>query len=68
MGTEQQPFMIVLATDKEGKFPTCVKTALIDKDNKVNINSVFENKVNMSLGGVVNTDGEKHFFRLEQFI
>lgn len=65
MGTAQQSFLVILATDKEGRYPTYAKTALIEKDNKANIDAVFEKKVKMGPDRVLNTDGKTTFSNLK---
>ncbi len=65
MGTEQQPFLVILSTKKSNSIPLYVKIGLIDKDNKENINRIFQKKVNIEQGGVLTTDGKTTFSDLK---
>lgn len=64
MSTEQQPFLAVLSTDKEGKYPKFIKLCFIPKDNSHYMNHFIEKKCKLSMDRTLNTDGKSTFFDL----
>lgn len=58
MGTEKQPFLIVLSTERENQYPQYVKMQEIEKDQSDLIMKYFERNVNMTKEAKLNTDGK----------
>lgn len=58
LGTEKQPFLIVLSTERENEYPKYVKMREITVDNGTAISEFFNTYVKMSNDRVLNTDGK----------
>ena len=68
MATEQQPVLVILATDRENEYPKSIKLCPIPVDNKNFIGKFFRMKVKMSKNRILNTDGKTTFGELENEI
>ena len=58
MATEKQPYLIVLSTGQDNRYPEYVKAKPVAVDNSTNVNEMFESCVKMSPDRVLNTDGK----------
>lgn len=58
MATDQQPFLVVLSTDKENKYPSFIKLTPIPVDNKSYIENFMTKRVELSKDRTLNTDGK----------
>ena len=66
LGTDKQPFLIVLATQQENQYPSYVKIKEIDKDTGMIIKDFFEQNVVLSLDKKLNTDGKSTYNILKE--
>ena len=58
MGTDKQPFLIVLSTGRENEYPKYIKMQEIEKDRSDLIEGFFDKNVKMSEDRKLNTDGK----------
>lgn len=68
LGTDQQPVLFILGTNREGNYPNYLKTSLISVDNKDNINRVFQRKTDLNQDCVLHTDGKTTFSDLDNLL
>lgn len=66
MGTEKQPFLIVLATRAEGEYPTFVKLKEIESDRGDIIKGFFDEYVVTGNKRLLNTDGKTTYNVLKE--
>ncbi len=59
--TEQQPFLMVLSTNGENKYPQYIKLHPIPVDNKFHIDNIITKSVKLSKKRKMNTDGKTTF-------
>ena len=60
-GTEQQPFLVVLSTDKENSYPKYIKLHVIPVDNSDFMSKVISKSIKLSPERTLNTDGKRTF-------
>lgn len=58
MGTEKQPFLVVLSTDADNKYPTFLKMKPVKSDTGEEIFKMFNNSVILGKERLLNTDGK----------
>lgn len=63
-GTEQQPFLIVLSTARENRYPEFIKLHLIPVDNANYMTKIIEKSIVLSKERTLNTDGKTTFASL----
>jgi len=61
MGTTKQPFLAILSTGEENKYPHYVKLYPMPVDSGANIKPFFQEGVEMSKDRILNTDGKTTF-------
>ena len=61
MASEQQPFLVILSTDQDNKYPRFIKLCAIPKDNGKYIENFMEKRIKLSKDRVLNTDGKTTF-------
>lgn len=68
VATEQQPFLVILSTDKENKYPGFIKLFPVSGDNSSNIERFIIKSIVMSQERILNTDGKTTFYTLKDRI
>lgn len=68
MGTEKQPFLVILSTGEENNYPHYVKIFPIPVDASDNIEPYFNKAVVMSEDRVLNTDGKTTYNCLKKYM
>lgn len=61
VATEQQPFLVMLSTDKENKYPKFLKLMPVAVDSTNNIVRFISKKAILSKERILNTDGKQLF-------
>jgi len=64
VATEQQPFLVMLSTDKENKYPNFLKLMPVAVDSTNNIVRFISKKAILSKERILNTDGKTTFLGL----
>ena len=64
VATEQQPFLVMLSTDKENKYPKFLKLMPVAVDSTNNIVRFISKKAILSKERILNTDGKTTFLRI----
>lgn len=64
VATEQQPFLVMLSTDKENKYPKFLKLMPVAVDSTNNIVRFISKKAILSKERILNTDGKTTFLGL----
>lgn len=67
-GTEKQPFLVILSTGKNNKYPRFVKIHPIKEENTVEVVKYLEKSIVMSPGRMLNTDGKACYKSLSKQI
>lgn len=68
MATDQQPFLVILSTDKENNYPNYIKLSPISVDNKNYIENFMTKKAKLSQERTLNTDGKTTYSLLRDKI
>lgn len=68
MATGQQPFLVILSTDKENKYPNYIKLSPIPVDNKSYIENFTTRKAQLSQERTLNTDSKTTYCLLNDKI
>ena len=58
LATEQQPFLAILSTDKENKYPNYLKLCVMSADNQHNIQNFVSKRIVVGRDRKLNTDGK----------
>lgn len=58
LGTDKLPFLIVLGTDRENRYPVEFRADAITSESKKNVLSFFERHIKYNKRTVLNTDGD----------
>ena len=67
-GTEQQPFLAILSTEKENNIPLYIKLHVIPVDNSIFMEKVIKKSARLSPDRTLNTDGKTTFASLKDIV